>query len=125
MSFSVMAAKKIKEKFGSTEKALEKISRESETMESVMGVMDVVLDMLEIMISQGCAYKNYFEKDLPVPKDAPVIEGKWIPLPREALELAIGMIDLGEVVEKIYECISGGKVKEVEAVSKNAMAGQE
>lgn len=125
MSFSVMAAKKIAEKFGSTDKALEKINAEADTMGSAMNIMDAMLDMLEILISQGCAYKNYFERDLPVPRNAPVIEGKWTPLPREAMEVALGIMNLGDVAEKIGECISGGKTKGVEAISKNAVAGQE
>lgn len=125
MSFSVMAAKKIAEKFGSTDKALEKINAEADTMGSAMNIMDAMLDMLEILISQGCAYKNYFERDLPVPRNAPVIEGKWTPLPREALEVALGIMNLGDVAEKIGECISGGKTKGVEAISKNTVAGQE
>lgn len=122
MSFSVMAAKKIAQKFGSTEKAIGKIN-DGNAM--AMDVMDAMLDLLEILISQGCAYKNYFEKDLPAPKSAPVIDGKWTPLPREALEIALGIMNMGDVAEKIGECISGGKTKEVEAVSKNAGAGQE
>lgn len=125
MSFSVMAAKKIAEKFGSTDKALAKINAEADTMGSAMNIMDAMLDMLEILISQGCAYKNYFERDLPVPRNAPVIEGKWTPLPREAMEVALGIMNLGDVAEKIGECISGGKTKGVEAISKNAVAGQE
>ena len=52
--------------------------------------MDSLVDILELLISQGCAYKNYFEKDVPVKENDPVIDGKWTALPREAKEIQTG-----------------------------------
>ena len=73
---------------------------------------------------RGCAYKNMFEKDVPPPENAPVIEGKCTPLPREALEIALGISDIEEINAQIQECINGGKEKEVESVEKNLQATQ-
>lgn len=127
MSFSLMASKKMVEKYGSASK-----------IENMMGyggevspkAIDAMADILELLISQGCAYKNYFEKDMPVEENSPVIDGKWTPLPREVLEIAIGIEDFEELANKITECISGGqkkeiKAKEIEEKGKNAEARQE
>ena len=120
MSFSLGAAKKIAEKFGSTQKAMEKMKKAGGNE------IDILIDMLALLISQGCAYKNYFETDIPAPDDAPVIDGKWTPLPREAIEIAIDVTDVEEIVDKISECINTGSRKEVEAkqTGKNAGAAQ-
>lgn len=123
MSFSLMAAKKITEKFGSMEKAFQKMAQGTAENSSDT-LMDTLVYMVEILISQGCAYKNMFEKDVPPPENAPVIEGKWTPLPREALEIALGISDIEEINAKIQECINGGKEKEVESVEKNLQATQ-
>lgn len=117
MSFSLMATKKIAEKYGSLEKALNEVKGET-TPESI----ETLTDIVELLISQGCAFKNYFEKDVPAPENAPIINGKWAPLPREALDIAITLADMNELTDKIYECIGVGKQKEVEAqdTEKNA-----
>ena len=89
--------------------------------------IDLVTEMIELLMAQGCAYMNYFEKDMPKPDDAPVVDGKWSPLPKEAVEIAVGISDVDELVKKITECIDGGSRKEVEtrAEGKNAESGQE
>ena len=46
--------------------------------------LETISFILEVLIAQGCAYKNYCEKDLPAPVNAPIEDGKWIPLPKEA-----------------------------------------
>lgn len=127
MSFSLGATKKIIGKFGSTqnmmkelkatqgegpedqEKNIELLERDS------LEALETISFILEILIAQGCAYKNYFEKDLPVPVDAPVENGKWIPLPKEALDIAIQIADTKKIVEKISECVKQGSKKKVEA----------
>ena len=64
---------------------------------------------------------------MPKPENAPVINGKWEPLPKEALEIAIGVTDMEEMVKKIEECVNTGNKKEFETKedSKNAKATQE
>lgn len=112
MSFSLMAARKIAEKNGNVEKMLESVRNDGGTTPTVV---DSLVDILELLISQGCAYKNYFEKDVPVKENDPVIDGKWTPLPREALEIAVSISELDRIADKIAECIKGSQKKEIEA----------
>ena len=72
MSFSLGASKKIVEKYGSAEKMKSSLAKAKDAEK-----IDIVIDMMDLLISQGCAYKNYFEKDIPAPEDAPIVEGKW------------------------------------------------
>lgn len=112
MSFSLMAAKKVAKKHGNIEKMLESINGSGGTTDKTI---DEIVGLLELLISQGCAYKNYFEKDVPVNDTDPVIDGKWTPLPREALEIAVGIGDLDYLSDKIAECVNGSQKKEIEA----------
>lgn len=88
--------------------------------------LETISFILEVLIAQGCAYKNYFEKDLPAPVNAPIEDGKWIPLPKEALDIAIQIADTKKIVEKISECVNQGSKKKVEAkaAGKNPKAAQ-
>lgn len=121
MSFSLGASKKITEKYGSTKKMNELLSGGDDFKK-----IDMVTDLLSLLISQGCAYKNYFEKDIPTSDDDPVIDGKWTPLAREVIEIAVGIEDVEEITAKIEECIGAGSKKEVELRSegKNAKSAQ-
>lgn len=124
MSFSAMAAKKIAAKHGTIEKFVNELTNSDGTTEKNI---DDIVEILELLISQGCAYKNYFEKDVPAPENAPVIDGKWTPIPKEALEIALSIADFDEVSEKIQLCVTKGKKQKIETVEnpKNAEAGQE
>ena len=123
MSFSTMAAKKIAAKHGTLEKFINELTNADGTTEKSI---DDIIEILTLLISQGCAYKNYFEKDVPAPENAPVIEGKWTPLPKEALEIAVSVADFDEIGEKIKSCITKGKKQKVEVIenSKKTEAGQ-
>lgn len=122
MSFSLGASKKIIEKYGSAEKMKVQLKKSDDVKK-----IDMISEVLELLIAQGCAYKNYFEKDIPAPKNAPVIEGKWVPISKEILEIAVGVNDMEDLAEKIEECVSFGSKKEYEAkaTGKNAKATQE
>ena len=122
MSFSLGASKKLAEKFGGLAKMKEALKKSGGEEKGI----DTIIYILSILIAQGCAYKNYFEKDIPAPEDAPIADGKWIPLDAEALELAVGVSDIGEVSKKIEECIGISSKKEVETRTdaKNAKGGQ-
>lgn len=122
LSFSLGAAKKLIQKYGSIEKMKASIKKEGDDVEK----LETVIWMVELLIAQGCAYKNYFEKDMPAPENAPIIEGKWAPIPKEAIEIAIQISDTKEITEKIEECINKGTKKKVEAKAerKNAKATQ-
>lgn len=110
MSFSLGAAKRIISKFGSVEKLMKSLEKKGDDFQKI----DIAVDLLETLISQGCAYKNYFEKDLPFPPDAPIEDGKWIPIPKEAIEIMIEIYDLEEIMKKLMECIKNGSKKKVE-----------
>ena len=122
MSFSLGASKKIIGKFGSAEKMKTQLKKSTNEEQ-----IDLVTDILELLIAQGCAYKNYFEKDFPAPEDAPIVNGKWEPLPREAIEIGVGISEVEDLVSKITSCIDVGSKKEVETRidGKNAKSGQE
>ena len=111
MSFSLGASKKIMQRYGSAQKMSASLSSETDDTKKI----DMVVWILSLLISQGCAYKNYFEKDIPAPEDAPIIDGKWIPIDQNVLEYAIDISEIEEVTEKIEECIDGGAKKKVKA----------
>ena len=122
LGFSRGASKKIIGKYGSAEKMKSALEKSKDTDK-----IDLVTEMIELLTAQGCAYMNYFEKDMPKPDDAPIVDGKWTALPRDVIEIAVGISDVDELVKKITECIDGGSKKEVEirAEGKNAESGQE
>lgn len=111
MSFSLGATKRLIQRYGSVEKMQERIKKEGNEADK----LEAIVEILTLLISQGCAYKNFFEKDLPAPDNAPIINGKWEPLPSEVIEVAVDIFDAEDMVAKIVECISGGSKKDVEA----------
>lgn len=110
MSFSLGAAKKIAGKYGGIEKVAEKLG-DGASEEA----FEMITFLLELLISQGCAYMNYFEKDTPSYEGAPVDEsGRFVPLTKEALEIGIDiMSDGNEIVNVILMTMSGSQKKEV------------
>ena len=134
MSFSLGATKKIVQRFGSTKKIMEKLTKKevnkenAESEESAENKeheedyerddfenLETISFILEILIAQGCAYKNYFEKDMPAPQNAPIENGKWTPLPKEALDVAIQITETKGIVAKISECVNRGGKKKIQA----------
>lgn len=111
MSFSLGAAKKITQLYGGVNNVKEKIKKKDVEIDSVVNILD-------ILIRQGCAFKNYFEADLPPWENAPVEDGKWIPLPKEAIEIGVMVSDVEELGKAIEECIGESSKKEVEGKSK-------
>lgn len=111
MSFSLGATRRLIQRYGSVEKMQERIKKEGNEADK----LEAIVEILTLLISQGCAYKNFFEKDLPAPENAPIINGKWEPLPAEVIEVAVDIFDAEDMVAKIVECISGGSKKDVEA----------
>lgn len=111
MSFSLGAAKKITQLYGGVKNIKTRLKEKDLEIDSVV-------DILDILIRQGCAFKNYFEADLPPWENAPVEDGKWIPLPKEAIEVGVMVSDIEEIGTVIEECIGEGGKKEVEGKSK-------
>lgn len=122
MSFSLGATKKIIEKYGSVSKMQSELKKSSE-----VDKIGMISDLLSLLIYQGCAYKNYFEKDIPDPENAPIVDGKWTPLPADVIDIALGVMDIEEVSKKIEECMSSGSNKgvEIRTEGKNAKGAQE
>lgn len=110
MRFSLGASIEIGKKFGDLQKMGDQMSKDSLDKQ-----VEAIVWILELFIKQGCAYKNLFEADAPIPEDAPVKDGKYIPANAEEIKLAV---DIQEAKTKIFECISGGSKREVEAKEK-------
>lgn len=115
MSFSLGASKKIAGMKGGA-KNLDRFMKEEGNDDEKI---ELAIEILEILIAQGCAYKNYFEKDMPVPENAPVVNGRWEPLSREMMETAIMGEDMPYIGNKIKECIEKSQKKKVKAKSKS------
>lgn len=109
MRFSIAAAKAISEKFGSLDNLSEALSGagEAETLDNVLWVV-------ALLIQQGCAYKNLFEKDQPVPENAPVENGKYVALDKEQLEVGLDILSLRDLQGKIYQTVGTGQQQTVE-----------
>lgn len=104
---SLAAAEKVNEKYGSMNGLLQKLGDEKECVTTY-------LDVLELLIAQGCAYKNTFEKDIPTEQGDPVVEGEWVPLAREGIALGVDRRRIGEVAERIAEAAGLSRKNEIE-----------
>lgn len=110
MSFSLGASKKIAKKFGSVEKMGDLLARSEEVTEQTI---DSLVFVLELLICQGCAYKNFFEADMPKSPKAPIDDaGKYVPLATEQLEVACGVMDMKAIIGAIAKAV--GKSSETE-----------
>lgn len=124
LSFSLGASKAIAQKFGS-------ISVMGETLNNMQDMDERTIDDLTYIVSllmkQGAAYKNVFEKDFPVPEDAPVDEnGKYVALDQEQVEIGIGISDAKELIGAIMEAMGKGTERELEVdITKNPEAPEE
>ena len=110
MRFSLGASIQMGKKYGSL------VDMQKSMQESTLDKqIETIMWILELLIKQGCAYKNLFETNVPIPEDAPIEDGKYTPPSREAMEIGI---DLLEAKDKIYACMGVGSKREVEAESK-------
>ena len=114
MRFSIGAAKAISEKYGDLEKMVDNLS-------SSVGAdsIDTIIWIVELLIKHGCAYKNMFEKNEPIPEGAPVENGIYIPATQEEIEIGTDLQGFEEIKNKIYETIQGGKKQEIEVETKD------
>ena len=113
LRFGIGAAKAMSEKFGSLEKMVDLFDKLPESE-----IMYVLTWLLETLIRQGCAYKNIFEADLPIPENAPVKDGKYIPLTAEQIEVGLEITNIGKLQEIIFGTIAAGSKKKVETKPK-------
>lgn len=109
MRFSLGVSLAITDKYGSLEEMAKKVTNKENESE----VFRTVIWLLETFIKQGCAYKNIFEPDIPAPENAPVKDGKYIPLTADEIMIGIETNDLSEATKKIFEVIGKGSKQEV------------
>lgn len=117
MRFSLGAAKKLCEKYGSLDKMANTITREG-VKDNTEDTLDAITWILDLLIKQGCAYKNLFEADIPAPANAPVVDGKYTPPTPEILDTGLGIWEMRELQEKIFQTLGVGNRREVEAAVK-------
>ena len=113
LSFSLMAEKKLAERYGNLSKIGDYITGDDAKSFEEMAFV------LELLIKQGCAYKNMFEVDAPVYDNAPVKDGKFIPLTNEEIMVGVNASMQNEMVKAIKNAMNIGQEKEIETVEKN------
>lgn len=114
MRFSLGASKAIAERFGGLDKMTEEMSK-GNSAEAI----DTILWIIQLLINQGCAYKNLFESDVPADDHDPVREGKFVAITKEELEVGLELMDLAQIKTKIFETLYTGKQQEIKAELKN------
>lgn len=113
LRFGIGAARAMSEKFGSLEKMADLFNELSESE-----IIGILIWLLEVLIGQGCAYKNIFEADLPIPEDAPVKDGKYMPPTPEEIEVGLEITNMAKLQEIIFSTIASGSKKKVETKTK-------
>lgn len=89
MHFSIAAAKEITERFGDLEKMADAFSS------GITGdTLQNILWMIELLIKQGCAYKNLFDQDKLVPENAVVVNKKWKTFETDMLGIELDLISV-------------------------------
>ncbi len=112
LSFSLGATKTISKKFGSTEKMVKVLTGIKDVDEKTI---DDLVYIIEVLIKNGCEYMNIFCKNEPVPENAPVEDGKYIPLTSHEIEVGVLLTDTGSLVESVSECMKTSQKTEIEA----------
>ena len=115
LNISLGACKVITKELGSLDK-LDEMLGESFDSDTI----DKISTVLITLIKQGCAYKNLFEIDTETynkdEAENPALgeDGRFKPLEKDELELAVGIEDISEIVTKIMECVQVSSAAEVE-----------
>lgn len=113
LSFSLMAEKKLAERYGGLSKIGDHITGDDpESFEEMAYI-------LELLIKQGCAYKNMFEADAPIYEKAPVENGVFVPLTNEEIMVGVNASMQNDMMDAIKEAMNIGQTKEIETVEKN------
>lgn len=109
LRFSLAAMRAATEKFGSMDEMGKIVSggNDEKTLESLAWILCV-------MIKQGCEYKNLFDSAGIAEENAPVKDGKYIPISIEHLAVALDVTDLTEISSKITEAMKIGNDQEIE-----------
>lgn len=120
LSFSLGASKAMAAKFGSLDKMSDYISASDGTVTA--DTLDAISYILAVLIAQGVAYKNTFEKDLPPEAGARYEDGKYIKLSQEEIEVAVDIGNAGELMSAINQSMASSGEREIEAETKNVEA---
>ena len=79
--------------------------------------IDKIVIVLQVLIAQGCAYKNMFEIDAGMPIDvehpATGEDGRFKALKKEELEMVVGFEDISAIITAINECVTGAAKTEI------------
>lgn len=113
LSFSLMAEKTMAARYGSLSKMGEVLDGDNEKTFSELAFI------LELLIRQGCAYKNMFESNLPHCENAPVEDGKWIPLTEEQIYVGVNAHNQKDMMIAIKKAMGVGQRQEIETAEKN------
>lgn len=113
LRFGIGTAKAMSERFGSMEKMIDSMKDRPENE-----IIDTMVWMIEALIRQGCAYKNIFEADLPIPDNAPVKEGKYMPLTKEEIEIGLEISDIAQLKEIIFGTVISESTPEIKTIPK-------
>lgn len=108
--FGIGATKKLTERCGDVSKIADSLLKDGSAAEQI----DTVVWFLEILINSGCAYKNMFEKDIPAEENDPVVDGKWIPLTAEEIEIGLDITEINKIKAAIMTCLSDDSKKTIE-----------
>lgn len=109
LSFSLGAAKKIANKYGSLEKAFNKMTTAKETTSEML---ESLVFILSVLIKQGCDYMRIFE-------------GAEIkPISEEEIENVISISDIERIANAVIAAMNSSQKKEIETKvnPKNAKA---
>ncbi len=112
MRFTIGASKAVADRFGGLKELGESMFSGQE-----MQAIDSIIFITELLIKQGCAYRNLFMKNEVIPEGMPVDEsGNVIPITKDEIEIGLGIgDDMQNLMDKINETIYGPKERKVEA----------
>lgn len=105
LSFSFGAIKRLAQKYAG-------INQMSEALGNIgnddMVSLDILTDVLEVLIYQGCEYMNVIEKGLPPEEGAKTNKkGEYIPISKNEIELLMSLEEMAEAVEAITHMVTG------------------
>lgn len=110
LSFSLLVTEEIIKKYENVDNFMHLLKDKKAPLDKKM---DAVTTILSNMIYSGCEYYNSFHK--PPYKNAPIRNGKFIPLNNEQVKIAIDPMDgsFRDIVETIKRCVSSASQRKI------------
>lgn len=109
--FSFAASKALIQKYGSAEALSKKLST---LKDNQIEGMDLMIDMLELLIAQGCRYKNIIDEGMPLNEKAHIKDGKYIPIDKEKIELSLDINEIAKISDIVLSLITTEEGTEAE-----------